>query len=126
MKLPLPSDTRLILESNNVLSKTSNLGLLFNKYVSSWQNGWQMKEEDSKKFRQSIANMTFAKEHIANLALRQQAMMKSLKDSGWHVESFNAITDSRLIIGLGGTSVIETGMTLHPLYGFPYLPGSGL
>jgi CRISPR-associated protein Cmr6 len=126
MKLPLPSDTRLILESNNVLSKTSNLGLLFNKYVSSWQNGWQMKEEDSKKFRQSIANMTFAIEHIANLALRQQAMMKSLKDSGWHVESFNAITDSRLIIGLGGTSVIETGMTLHPLYGFPYLPGSGL
>lgn len=33
-------------------------------------------------------------------------------------------TDSRLIAGLGYDSPLEIGMTLHPLHGFPYLPGS--
>ncbi|MCC7201905.1 MAG: type III-B CRISPR module RAMP protein Cmr6 [Nitrospirae bacterium] len=126
MKLPLPGDTRSVFKDNNVLFKTSNLGLLFNKYVNSWQNGWQMTEEDSKKFRQSVSDIKFSKEYIENVLKRQQMMINNLKDSGWHVEFFTAKTDSRLIIGLGGTSVIETGMTLHPLYGFPYLPGSGL
>ena len=126
MKLPLPSDTQAVIKDKSMLLKTSNLGLLFSKYIYSWQSGWQMKEEDSREFRQAVSKMTFVKEHIANLAIRQQATLQSMKSSGWHVESFNANTDSRLIIGLGGTSVIETGMTLHPLYGFPYLPGSGL
>lgn len=128
MKLPVPIDTQSVLKDNNMLLKTSNLGLLFNKYIYSWQNGWKMEEKDSKEFRHAVSKRTqeFVKEHIANLAIRQQATLQSMKSSGWQVESFNATTDSRLIIGLGGTSVIETGMTLHPLYGFPYLPGSGL
>ena len=33
---------------------------------------------------------------------------------------------SRLVIGMGHTSVYETGMTLHPVYGIPYLPASSL
>jgi CRISPR-associated protein Cmr6 len=33
----------------------------------------------------------------------------------------------RLVTGLGSAGVLEgSGMTLHRLYGFPYLPGSGL
>ena len=126
MKLPLPNDTQSILRNQSLLFNTSNFGLLLNKYVHSWQDSWQMKEEYSKKFRQAIANIKFAKEYVASVLNRRQAMIKGLKDSRWHVESFTAATDSRLIIGLGGTSVIETGMTLHPLYGFPYLPSSGL
>jgi CRISPR-associated protein Cmr6 len=124
MKFPLPIDTGIVLEKN--LSKVTNLGLLFNKYVNSWPADWQMKEEDSKKFREFIADIKFNRECILSVLNRRQAMNKCLKNSGWYVESFIAATDSRLIIGLGGTSVIETGMTLHPLYGFPYLPGSGL
>ncbi len=124
MKYPLPVDTRSILDKN--LLKTTNFSLLFNKYVNSWQDNWQMKEEDSKKFRQALTNFKFNKEFIVNVINRQHAMIRGLKDSSWYVESLTAVTDSRLIIGLGGASVIETGMTLHPLYGFPYLPGSGL
>lgn len=126
MKIPLPIDTQLILKNINMLSKTSNLGLLFNKYVYSWQDSWEMKEENSKMVRQFIADRTFTKEHIDNLIKRQKAMLQSLKSSNWHVAFFEATTDSRLIIGLGSTSVIQTGMTLHHLYGFPYLPASGL
>jgi CRISPR type III-B/RAMP module RAMP protein Cmr6 len=33
---------------------------------------------------------------------------------------------SRLVIGMGHASVYETGITLHPVYGLPYLPASSL
>lgn len=32
----------------------------------------------------------------------------------------------RMVIGLGGESVYETGMTLHPVYGIPYIPSSSI
>ncbi len=32
----------------------------------------------------------------------------------------------RLVIGLGSESVYETGLTLHHIYGFPYIPGSAI
>lgn len=127
MKLPLPLETREYFGDNqHRILKMSNLGLLFNKYVYSWQNNWQMEEKNSKEFRDAVCKITFAKDHIVNLLKRQHSMLSSLQSYGWHIEAFTATTDSRLIIGLGGTSVIETGLTLHPLYGFPYLPGSGL
>ncbi|GHV23169.1 hypothetical protein AGMMS49959_15450 [Planctomycetales bacterium] len=34
--------------------------------------------------------------------------------------------NSRLIIGLGGENVLETGLTLHHTYGVPYIPGAAL
>jgi CRISPR type III-B/RAMP module RAMP protein Cmr6 len=34
--------------------------------------------------------------------------------------------DQRMIIGLGGENVLETGLTLHHTYGVPYIPGSAL
>ncbi len=41
-------------------------------------------------------------------------------------EVFTMWTESPLIIGLGAKGTLETAITLHPLYGFPYLPGSAL
>jgi CRISPR-associated protein Cmr6 len=32
----------------------------------------------------------------------------------------------RLVVGMGGASVYETAMTLHHIYGMPYLPGSAV
>jgi CRISPR-associated protein Cmr6 len=127
MNLPLPKETRDYFgnDKNRVL-KISNMGLLFNKYVYPWQTGWHMEEKNSKEFRDAVSKKQFDTKYALAVYNRQKSMLQSLKSSGWHVEFFEATTDSRLIIGLGGTSVIETGMTLHPLYGFPYLPGSGL
>lgn len=130
MNLPLPKETRDYFGGDkNSLLKISNLGLLFSKYFYCWSKDWQTKEEQNKVFRKDIEGITSkpkGSDYIQALTVRQRAVSESLKASNWHVELFSATTDSRLIIGLGGTSVIETGMTLHPLYGFPYLPGSGL
>jgi CRISPR-associated protein Cmr6 len=35
-------------------------------------------------------------------------------------------TDGRLIIGIGGASVFEVGITLHHIYGIPYIPASAI
>ena len=35
-------------------------------------------------------------------------------------------TTSRLIAGLGASNVLETGLTLNPIYGVPMIPGSSL
>lgn len=53
--------------------------------------------------------------------------------SRWHammsvmqVTRFDATLDWRMVIGLGGESVLETDITLHHLYGIPFIPGSAL
>ncbi|MFQ5456192.1 MAG: type III-B CRISPR module RAMP protein Cmr6 [Nitrospirota bacterium] len=130
LHLPLPADTRLVLKDENSILKTSNLGLLFNKYIYSWPDDWKIKEE-KKEFLKDIINKNIhyvakGKEYVSAMYNRQKIISNELLNAGWKVESFEMVTDSRLIIGLGGTSVIETGITLHPLYGFPYLPASGL
>lgn len=35
-------------------------------------------------------------------------------------------TTSPLVVGLGQSTTLETAVTLHPLYGFPYIPGSSV
>ena len=40
--------------------------------------------------------------------------------------SANFTTANRMIIGLGGENVIETGLTLNRIYGTPYIPGTAL
>lgn len=35
-------------------------------------------------------------------------------------------TTSPLVIGLGQSTTLETAVTLHPLYGFPYIPSSSI
>lgn len=38
----------------------------------------------------------------------------------------DAIVDWRLVVALGGEHVQETSMTLHHIYGIPYIPGSAV
>lgn len=39
---------------------------------------------------------------------------------------FMMVNRSRMIIGLGGKGALEFGITLHPVTGLPYIPGSAL
>ncbi len=42
------------------------------------------------------------------------------------LKSFKLSTATRLIIGIGGASVYEVGLTLHHVYGAPYIPASAI
>ncbi|HSN23592.1 MAG TPA: hypothetical protein VLS45_05410, partial [Methylomicrobium sp.] len=41
-------------------------------------------------------------------------------------KTFEMITATRLLIGRGTPSVFEQGISLHPLFGLPLLPGSAV
>ena len=43
-----------------------------------------------------------------------------------NVVHFSMEVSTKLIIGIGNPSVYETGLTLHPIYGIPYIPGSAI
>jgi CRISPR-associated protein Cmr6 len=45
---------------------------------------------------------------------------------GNNFEKFEATTSWRLVIGLGASHPQETSMTLHHIYGIPYIPGSAI
>ncbi len=52
---------------------------------------------------------------------RWYTMMSAMKAT-----LFNASLDWRMVIGLGGESILETDLTLHHLYGIPFIPASAL
>lgn len=55
---------------------------------------------------------------------RVEAQLESLAAAGRSTRQLELETEGRLVAGLGYDSPTEVGLTLHPLYGFPYLPGS--
>nr|BBH92688.1 hypothetical protein KTA_08870 [Thermogemmatispora argillosa] len=52
---------------------------------------------------------------------RWEALTKALQ-----ARRFEAETDWRMVVGLGGNSVLETDLTLHRNYSLPIIPGSAL
>lgn len=54
--------------------------------------------------------------HVQLRALQQQYALRLVRGT----------VDWRMVIGLGGEHVLETSMTLHHVYGVPYIPGSAV
>lgn len=59
--------------------------------------------------------------------MKLNEQIESFKKQGYQL-IFSKIlkTQSRLIIGLGSSHVLETSITLHHIYGIPYIPASAL
>ncbi len=50
----------------------------------------------------------------------------TIKQLGLEVKDFSATLSWRMVIGLGASHPQETSMTLHHIYGIPYIPGSAV
>lgn len=59
---------------------------------------------------------------------RIQSQIESLKEQGYIslLSGFPLKTSSRLVVGLGTGHVLETSLTLHHIFGIPYIPGTSL
>lgn len=57
---------------------------------------------------------------------RWEAMLNDYDRRGYEVKQFPMYSASRVIVGLGAESVLETSVRLHRVYGFPIIPGSAL
>lgn len=122
MTHPLPENTRSFVLQQGKLRKFSNFGLLFNKYID-WDRNWKKKQDI---LNEILSSYTKNDSFLESYKNRQKMLLENYKTRGYHVECFTMATDYRFISGLGGAHVLETGLTLHPLYGFPFLPASGV
>jgi len=69
----------------------------------------------------------YSKIFLEGISERERIKINNLKLAGFEKEELKNIkTDWRLVVGLGGGSVYETSMTLHHIYGIPYIPGSAV
>src|SRR5260370_38167739 len=122
----LPYTTEQILIGLKPEKECQNLGLLLDKYMpmsvfeKAGKAPWLLDI-----FRPQVGNHTpnnhVDKMFAENTYNRWRAMMRALG-----AETFELTLDWRMIVGLGGETVLETDITLHHLYGIPIIPGSAL
>lgn len=56
----------------------------------------------------------------------QGKLTQQVRNQNVHSSSINVSNNFRLTVGLGNESVYESGITLHHVYGIPYIPGSAV
>ena len=113
--------------SSNMRINCENIGLILTKFV----NLNVIKNNKLKKnFLFAVTNKTLPKE-LQNISMslvkKIQKELISLTALGFQIVINQPFTTkSRLIIGLGTDSVLETSLTLHKIFGIPYIPASAL
>ncbi len=134
-RFPLPRDSRAIAE--RIYQQAHNIGLLFNKFLWIWDENWTL-EAKFKEGKQERSVKSWFLEQVEALARnfprdayqafldRQLQMIRSLEEHGYTTSVFGKRAEARVLSGLGGAHPMEVGFAFHSLYGFPYLPGSGL
>ena len=113
--LLLPSDTKSLI---NVTSIDNFALRLFKSGV------FKKKKEEYKFELTNHLNPNFNSVNCKGIAERQLQALKLLFLSD--IKSFKLATDWRMALGLGNESVYETSITLHHIYGIPYIPASAI
>lgn len=125
-----PADTSRVLQEH--ADQCLNAGLTLARYVPKQVIDVEVKHYDDRGkergternfwlqelCRRSVPNNNI-RVLIANAYERWKATTKG-------AVRFSMESRSRLIVGLGGTGVLEFGITLHPVTGLPFIPGSAL
>ncbi|MCO6492720.1 MAG: type III-B CRISPR module RAMP protein Cmr6 [Phaeodactylibacter sp.] len=103
-----------------------NFALKLNKVAWYDGDGEKLKfhfYKQNKKGRDLLIRPPFHLVPISALAERQ---LKNAQALLLYVSPSVFTPDWRLVVGLGGESVYETSITLHHVYGIPYIPGSSV
>ncbi|NLL37340.1 MAG: type III-B CRISPR module RAMP protein Cmr6 [Fretibacterium sp.] len=108
------------------LSDGQNASLLLSRYLKEIKVGEaeQEKAQEARKELFRVAQGAVKDEGVGSLY--KAAFESRQKALDGITEARNFKTTSRLIAGLGASSVLETGLTLNPIYGTPMIPGSSL
>jgi CRISPR-associated protein Cmr6 len=132
-KLKLPSDfhgpvapvfTRQAIKAFG-WDKVDNLALCINRlpeyaqYSGQKEPSWHLPADDIL----GVDMKEFYKKIMPAIAKRQAEIVSF---SGLQTLSLSLVPSDRWVLGLGNESVYENGLTLHHVYGCPYLPGSSI
>ncbi len=129
----LPVDTRQVImpELGNTRQNVENFALLLNKCARFDDHPKHEKfifsrDADRRRGVQEYRlNPDFRQVSLADITQRHRKAIQRLNLHGTK-EPLELTVDWRLIVGLGGESVYETSMTLHHIYGIPYIPGQAV
>ncbi|HFA48250.1 MAG TPA: type III-B CRISPR module RAMP protein Cmr6 [Bacteroidetes bacterium] len=126
MKQLLPTDTKAFVHS--IRNAADNFGLM--TFKAAWFDkdckAWYMNT------RKTGLNHPFPSAHkikplLRAISKRQKAQLENLRKQKYIPGTIPDLqVEGRLVVGLGTESVYETSMTLHPIYGIPYLPASAI
>lgn len=121
---PLPLDTRALAEAR--AGQCLNYGLRVERFLlcnaQTWELAKQAKERQGVRDFNTPDFASLLNEHKG----RWEAMLKDFEHRGYTMQKLHMRADSRVIVGLGAESVLETSVRLHRVYGFPLIPGSAL
>ena len=132
----LPNDTRECL----CIAAIDNFNLKLNKCVNFIYNKKEDKEEailyeseykdkkdkNKRKKFEIVSNFENLNPEIDAITNRQIKIQTDLEEQGYKIGTLKLKPEWRMVIGLGNESVYETSMTLHHIYGIPYIPGSAI
>ncbi len=107
--------------------KCSNAGLLLSRYLRVPVN--QQGDEHNKERKELFDIAAHALKNPEVIGAYRQAFHRRkrwIETSAAQTVSALFETKGRMIIGLGGENVLETGLTLEHTYGVPIIPGSAL
>lgn len=113
----LPSDTFNVFSTISSFSEGNNFFYLFN-----------LPKIINRKIRinEDIQRFKWDQNFLKQITTRKDKMIEKLQKSGFNCNSICALCPWRLVIGLGSVHPQETSMTLHHIYGIPYIPGSAV
>lgn len=118
----LPIDTKELIISSEI----DNFSLRFNKDIYLNKGKIELLDKSSKnnknickyELKPKVGDVSYAE--IVNYQINY------INKLGLKVSKVTASPDWNLIVGLGDESVYEVSMTLHHIYGIPYIPGQAL
>lgn len=117
----IPVDTITVINTNQI----DNFYLKLNKFPRFDNEKFSFyKTERGNTIYNDVEGFSFNNLNFDKLANDILTSAKFLYPNFYHVE--NLVIDWRLAIGLGTESVYETSINLHPVYGFPYIPGQAV
>ncbi len=118
-KLAIPIETRQLLEKVNFSDR--HPGLQLDKYSIPG------KQEEQKKALDDVCACPVSADVLTQQLERRKTLLDNLDKQGLHVRQWKCITDGPVTLHLARPNALEnSGICLHPVYGFVYFPSTGL
>jgi CRISPR-associated protein Cmr6 len=126
--LPLPREVRQVADNGN---RCDNIGLWLDRFLTVNPQNWEITQEAKRRHHltELIGRPEWRsqmQEKLNALQNRREAMLKWYKQRDFAMRHIEAKPVWRFVVGLGAAHVLETGITLHRLFGLPIIPGSAL
>jgi CRISPR-associated protein Cmr6 len=106
-----------------------NAGLWLDHFTE-WEKQYgELKRAEASDKREKVPkyfNIPELRQILSAYRNRWDRMLDAYRAQGYTVQKFTLRAASRVIVGLGAESVLETSIRLHRVYGFPIIPGSAL